>query len=599
MKKDQYKYSAAEALSGTFRAEYPEIYAEVGDEQVFNSDFVYAALEKPKDPTMGRYALPVFRFGKLLKAKPQEVAAAIAGAASQRNTDGMLEFAPAGGFINCKVSPVALIESTVKDVLENGAEYASSDVGDGKTILVEYSSPNIAKPFGVAHLRTTIIGNSLRRIFRKMGYHTLGLNYLGDWGTQFGKMIVAYQKWGSPEMLETNTIENLHALYVRFHDEAEKNPTLDDEAREMFSRLENGDPEANQLWKEFSDHSIEEFKRVYAKMGIEFDLWLSESMMNDKMIEVIDRLEKDSLTSISKGALIVDLHDDQLPPALLRKADGATLYSTRDIAGMVYRWEHYKFEQSLYVVATSQSDHFKQVFKVADMMESAENLPESERMAHRVRHVDFGWVKFGDRVMSTRKGNVIYLEDVADRASELVSKIINEKNPDLPNSDDVARMVGVGAVIFSQFSVRRQKDITFDWDQVLNFEGETGPYLQYTHARLCSLLRNYGKDPGTGFDYSLLVGEEETRVIEQLADFPDIIASAADNYEPFFIASYLIKLTAVFNTLYQRKDANGRIDKIISDNEELSKARMALVKSVQIVIAEGLRLLGIDAPEAM
>lgn len=599
MKKDQYKYSAAEALSGTFRAEYPEIYAEVGDEQVFNSDFVYAALEKPKDPTMGRYALPVFRFGKLLKAKPQEVAAAIAGAASQRNTDGMLEFAPAGGFINCKVSPVALIESTVKDVLENGAEYASSDVGDGKTILVEYSSPNIAKPFGVAHLRTTIIGNSLRRIFRKMGYHTLGLNYLGDWGTQFGKMIVAYQKWGSPEMLETNTIENLHALYVRFHDEAEKNPTLDDEAREMFSRLENGDPEANQLWKEFSDHSIEEFKRVYAKMGIEFDLWLSESMMNDKMIEVIDRLEKDGLTSISKGALIVDLHDDQLPPALLRKADGATLYSTRDIAGMVYRWEHYKFEQSLYVVATSQSDHFKQVFKVADMMESAENLPESERMAHRVRHVDFGWVKFGDRVMSTRKGNVIYLEDVADRASELVSKIINEKNPDLPNSDDVARMVGVGAVIFSQFSVRRQKDITFDWDQVLNFEGETGPYLQYTHARLCSLLRNYGKDPGTGFDYSLLVGEEETRVIEQLADFPDIIASAADNYEPFFIASYLIKLTAVFNTLYQRKDANGRIDKIISDNEELSKARMALVKSVQIVIAEGLRLLGIDAPEAM
>jgi arginyl-tRNA synthetase len=451
----------------------------------------------------------------------------------------------------------------------------------------------------VGHLRSTIIGNSLRHVYKKLGFDVVGINYLGDWGTQFGKMIVAYRIWGEEVELETDAVKQLLELYVRFHDEAKKDPGLDDEARQAFKLLEDGDPEATQLWERFKAISLAEFDRIHDILGVEFDIITGEAFLNDKMEPVIERLQNAGLTEVSKGALIVPLDDPNLPPCLLKKGDGATLYATRDLAGLVYRWETYHFHESLYVVATSQADHFKQAFKVVAMLEKAEGTSEAGRMTGRVKHIDFGWVRFAGEAMSTRRGNIIFLEDVIDRAVDLAREKILQKNPALGEIDATAHKIGVGAVIFSQFSVRRLKDVNFDWEEVLSFEGETGPYLQYTHARLCSLLRNYVTEVSGEIDVALLDNAEERRVIELLADFPETVEDAARTYDPHLIAAYLLRLAAAFNKLYQRKDDSGRIDKIISDDAPLSAARMAVVKSVQTVLGEGLRLLGIQAPEEM
>ncbi|HEX2897437.1 MAG TPA: arginine--tRNA ligase, partial [candidate division Zixibacteria bacterium] len=401
------------------------------------------------------------------------------------------------------------------------------------------------------------------------------------------------------DTLKGNTFANLLELYVRFHEEAEKNPELDDQAREAFKELEDGDNSAVELWEKFKEISQAEFDRIYKILGVEYDWVTGEAFLNDKMESAIKRLEKANLTKQSQGALIVDLSDPQLPPVLLKKADGATLYATRDIAGLLYRWEKYHFHESIYVVGVSQSDHFKQIFKVMELMEDAESLPASERMSGKTKHVEFGWVKFGEKTMSTRRGNIIILEDVIDQAVQLARDKIKEKNPDLKHIDKTARMIGVGAVIFSQISVRRHKDVNFEWNEVLNFEGETGPYLQYTHARLCSLLRNYGGKVSSVIKYELLDRTEETLVVNLVEDFPKAIEDAARNYDPVFVATHLLRLSSAFNKFYQRKDENGRIDKILSDNKELSAARIALVKAVQIVVKKGLDLLGLEAPEEM
>jgi len=589
------KNQFADLAALAFRETYPEKYAETGEQQVFSRDFVYDNLEKPKDPTLGRFAFPVFRYSKLLGEKPDN----IAGKVTQSISDGTLLIEAAGGFINVRTDFGAEAAETVRIIVDHPDRYGSSDVGAGRKVLVEYCSANIAKPFGIGHLRTTILGNSLRRIFRKLGYDAIGINYLGDWGTQFGKMIVAYQKWGKADAKRQITVTDLVDLYVRFHNEAETDTTLDDEAREAFKKLEDGEPEVTMLWERFKTISLDEFKRVFDLMGIEFDWITGEAFLNDKIEPVIERLTKAGLTRVSESALIVDLDDPQLPPCLLKKADGATLYATRDIVGLLYRWDKYRFHEALYVVASAQSDHFKQVFKVVAMLEEAEKLPVESRVAKRAKHVEFGWVKFGDKAMSTRRGNIVLLEDVIDKAVELARQKIIEKNPDLKNIDETAQMIGVGAVLFSQLSVRRQKDVNFDWDEVLNFEGETGPYLQYTHARLCSLLRNYSKPVTVDVDVSLLDKEEEHRVIELLADFPQAVLDAARNYEPNHISSHLLRLAGAFNKVYQRKLDDGRIDKIISDNEPLSATRMAVVQSVRVVLKEGLNLLGIRAPEEM
>ena len=366
-----------------------------------------------------------------------------------------------------------------------------------------------------------------------------------------------------------------------------------------FRDLEKGEPQALALWDKFRTISLREFDEVYRTLGVKFDCTKGESFFNDKMEPLVERLRKAGLTKDSRGALIVELDAPQLPPCLLKKADGATLYATRDLSGMAYRWETYRFHELLYVVGSAQAVHFKQIFKVIAMLEEAEELPESERMTGRVKHIDFGWVKFGEKTMSTRRGNIIFLDDVIDRAVSLAREKIMEKNPDLKTVDETAQLIGVGAVLFSQLSAKRQKDINFDWDEVLNFEGETGAYLQYTHARLCSLRRRYGDEIASNVDYSLLNNEEEERVVELLADFPQTVLDAAKDYESYYVSAHLLKLAAAFNKVYQRKDAGGRIDKIVSDNKELSAARIALVKAVQTVIGEGLRLLGLQAPEEM
>jgi arginyl-tRNA synthetase len=600
---DKYKDKFATAAAAAFQHVYSDAFATSGNQGQFDAEMVGSALVPPKDPAMGRFCLPVFRFAKALKQNPAQIAEAIAaeiGKLLKQDKSSGLRVEAVAGYINVKLDLVAFTGETLSAILLQGGHYGDSEVGQGRTNLVEYSSPNIAKPFGIGHLRSTIIGHSLRRIYRKLGYTTVGINYPGDWGTQFGKMIVAYTKWGDPDTLRGEAVNKLLKLYVRFHREAHDNPAFDEEAKRAFKQLEDGEPEARALWEKFKEISYGEFERIYGMLGIEFDWMYGESVLNERMEAVIQRLEKAGLTALSQGALVVNLPDTNLPPLLLRKSDGATLYATRDLAGMIYRWEKYcGFNESLYVVNVAQSDHFRQCFKVVEMLEEAEHVPPAERMSGRMTHVDFGWVRFDGRMMSTREGNTVLLEDVISEATRLSSEIMRKKNPDLDQPDRIAHMVGVGAVIFSQQSMRRQRDIDFRWNEVLNFDGETGPYLQYTHARLCSVLRKYGAEVTSDADYGLLDHPEEQRVVELLADFPQVIVDAGEQYEPYFISSHLLKIASAFNKVYQRKDDGGRIDKIVSGNQALTQARVALVKAAQTVIGEGLYLLGIQAPEAM
>ncbi len=600
---DRYKEQFAACAAEAFRAVYAEKYIATGGQQVFDASFVLDGLETPKDPKMGRFALPVFKYAKLLGDPPPAIVSKVSQEINHRlqssTPPSAVRCVGVGPFLNATIEGTSLVRDVLVPVLREKSAYGDASIGQAKVVLIEYSSPNIAKPFGVGHLRSTVIGNSLRKIFRKLGYQVTGINYPGDWGTQFGKMIVAYQKWGSAETMIGNVVGNLVELYVRFHAEAEKDPSLDDAARAAFKDLETGVPEAVRLWEEFKRISNEEFDRIYNILGVEFDLVYGESFLNDKMDAVIARLEKLGLTSTSRGALIVELDDPNLPPALLKKQDGATLYLTRDLTGAYYRWDKYRYDCSIYVVGAGQADHFKQMIKVMALVENKEGVPDSERISSRITHIEFGWIRFGEQTMSTRRGNVVLLEDVLNEAVSRAKDRIVEKNPELPNIDTTAQLIGVGAVIFSQLAVRRQRDVNFVWEDVLNFDGETGPYLQYTHARLSSLIRNYGKPIATEFDPSHLDLEEELRVVELLSDFGKVLEDCADHCEPCFLSGYLLDLAAAFNKVYQRKDQDGRIDKIISDDAALSASRMALVAGVRTVIAEGLRLLGLQAPEEM
>jgi arginyl-tRNA synthetase len=431
----------------------------------------------------------------------------------------------------------------------------------------------------------------LYHLYEKLGYDCIGVNHLGDWGTQFGKMILAYVKWGTEEELKKDPVKYLYSLYVRFHREEKEDSSLSTEARAWFKKLEDGDEKAISYWKLFKDHSLEEFKRIYEILGIRFDHYTGESFYNDKMDAAIERLEAAGLTKESQGALIVDLEEYGMTPCLLRKADGATLYSTRDLAGMFYRYETFNFDRALYVVGSAQREHFKQVFKVIELL--------GEEFADRLVHVEFGWIKFDDKAMKSREGTVIFLEDVIDTATEKAVGIIKEKNPDLPNLEKTARTIGLGAIIFADLGVKRHKDVNFIWEEVLSFEGETGPYLQYTHARLSALMRKYGKEITSDVDFELFDSPEEKALLMHLYRFGGVVQLAADQYEPNFIAEYLLELAAIFNRFYQRKDADGRLIKIISDQEQETRARMLLVSGVRTVLKEGLRLLGIQAPEEM
>ncbi len=549
-------------------------------------DLSTAELEKiieiPPEEKLGDYAFPCFVLSKRLRKPPDKIATELSPKLKPREL--IDEIYSVGPYINFKVNKLKRAQEVLTRIFEQRESYGGDESGKGKTIVIDYSSPNIAKPFGVGHLRSTVIGSAISNIYKTLGYKCVGINHLGDWGTQFGKLIVAFQKWGDERKLKSDPVTTLYDLYVEFHKEAEKNQDLDEEARIWFRKLESGEREATKLWKRFRDYSMGEFKRIYKMLGIEFDTFTGESFYNRFMDSTIEKLKAAGLTQKSQDALIVNLEKYNLPACLLRKKDEATLYATRDITAAIYRYDTYHFHKLLYVVGSAQKLHFQQVFKVLELM----GYPWAKDLVH----VDFGWILFKEKVMSTRRGTIVLLEDVLNRSVDLALKIIQEKNPDLENKEKVAFDVGIGAVIFADLSTRRQKDVNFDWKEVLNFEGQSGPYIQYTHARLCSLMRKYGKPAGKDVDFNLLITEEENLIAKRLLDYPRQIKLAAESYEPSIICSYLLDLCSIFNRFYQK-------ERILTSDKISTQARILLVKGVQTVVKNGLTILGIKAPEGM
>ncbi|MGI6527002.1 MAG: arginine--tRNA ligase [Caldicoprobacterales bacterium] len=548
-----------------------------------DSQQIYEMLEVPPNPEMGDLALPCFKLSRILRKSPVQIAEELAAVIPQDEQIERIE--SVSGYLNFFLNRSLYIREVLAYALKTGESYGSSDKGKGKTIVIDYSSPNIAKPFHVGHLRSTSIGNSLYRIFEFTGYRCVGINYLGDWGTQFGKLITAYKHWGSEEAVKEGMIKELVALYVRFHQEAEEDPSLEDEARQWFVRLEQGDEEARRLWQWFIDISMEEYQKVYKLLDVTFDSYKGESFYNDKMQPVIQELKDKKLLKESQGAMIVDLEEEDLPPCLILKSDGSTLYATRDITAAIYRKNTYDFEKCIYVTGVSQSLHFKQWFKVIEKM--------GYDWHRDLYHVPFGTVSIGGEKLATRTGKVVLLEEILSKAIEKTLETIEEKNPNLENKLEVAQQMGVGAVIFSDLFSNRIKDVSFSWDEILNFDGETGPYVQYTHARACSVLRK-AEESGimvqADFDSSLLSSREEYQLVKTLADFSDKVLQALENLEPSVLTRYLVDAAQDFNRFYHEHS-------ILVEDQALRNARLALVRVVKTTLSTGLRLIGLHAPE--
>ncbi len=548
------------------------------------SETLTRLIEVPPDPDLGDYALPCFSLAKTLRKAPNRIAEELAG---QLNVGGRISEARAvGPYVNFFVRPASFVQAVLSKVLAEGRDYGRADVGKEKRVVIDFSHPNVAKPFGIHHLRSTVIGNALRNIFRVLGYEVIGINHLGDWGTQFAKLIAAWKRWGKGELTEgVINVEMLLDLYVRVHEEIEDDPAVEEEARNWLRRLEDGDPETRRMWQVCVNVSLKEFERIYDMLGITFESVAGESFYQDKIPETLKRLEARGLTQISEGATIVDLQAWDMPPFMALRSDDATLYATRDLAAAEYRWETYRFDRMLYVVDLAQSLYFKQLFKVLELM--------GHKWDDRCVHVLFGRLRFKDRTMSTRRGQIVFLEDVLNKAVDLTRAIIDEKNPNLPDKEQVAREVGIGAVIFADLDSRRARDVVFDWEEVLNFNGETGPYVQYTHARYSSVLRNSGRAlPPSDVDFSLLTEPETLAVVKCLEQFPARIERAAETYEPSIIATYLIDLCTVANRFYNTR-------RVILEDAPLTSARVALVYAITTVLAAGLDLLGMKAPKQM
>ncbi len=547
-----------------------------------SADELLPLIEIPADTSMGDYAFPCFKLAKELRKAPQMIAADISEKLEKPSFIAGVQVV--GAYINFYLNKQRYIEGVLSDIHNQRDGYGRSSLGAGKTVCIDYSSINIAKPFHIGHLSTTVIGNALYRIYGYLGYKPVGINHLGDWGTQFGKLIAAYKKWGSKQDIEKNAITAMLELYVRFHDEAEKNDSLNDEGRAWFKKIEDGDAEALEIFNWFKELTLKEVSVIYDMLGVKFDSYAGESFYNDKMQPVIDELKEKNLLEFSDGAFVVRL-GDEMPPCVILKSDGATLYSTRDLAAAFYRKKTYNFDKCLYVVAYQQNLHFKQWFKVVEMMgyEWAKNL----------EHVAFGMVSLEDGTLSTRKGKVVFLQDVLNQAIEKTLSIIEEKSPNLENKQDVAKTVGVGAVVFDTLSSARIKDITFSFDRVLNFDGETGPYVQYTHARCASLLRRAEFDwTAADKDYSALNNEEAFAAAKLLFSFPDTVQRACEKNEPYLITRHTIELSKAMNRFYYEH-------RIIDDDTAKSAARLELAACVKQVIKAGLWLIGVDAPERM
>ena len=545
-----------------------------------SADEIAGLLELPPDSAMGDYAFPCFKLARSLRKAPPMIAGELVKVI---NADFLSRVEAVGGYLNFFIDKALYASSVIGEVLDKGEKYGSSDMGEGKTICIDYSSINIAKRFHIGHLSTTALGNALYKIYSFLGYKCVGINHLGDWGTQFGKMIAAYKHWGSREMVEQGGVQALSDLYVKFHAEAEKDPSLDDEGRAWFKKIETGDEEAISIWQWFKDLTLKDANRVYDMLGVKFDSYAGEAFYMDKMGPVIEELREKKLLKESDGAYVVDLEEYGMPPCLIIKSDGATLYTTRDLAAAFYRKKTYDFTKCLYVVAYQQSLHFRQLFKVIELM--------GHEWAKDMEHVEFGMVSYEGQALSTRHGHVIYLEDLLNRSIEKARAIIDEKSPNLDDKDGVARKVGIGAVVFFALSAGRIKDIDFWWDRALNFEGETGPYVQYTYARCCSVL---GKAPANlpDADYSTLDDAEAQDIVRLLEQFPKLVKEAAQRNEPSLITRYTVDLAQAYNKFYYEH-------RILDCEPATSAARIAITKAVRNVIGTGLTLIGVEPTEKM
>ena len=536
-------------------------------------------LEQPKSSDLGDIAFPAFSLAKVERKAPQAIAADIAEKIDPSHFEKVVATGP---YVNFFLNKAKISDQVIKEVIKEGADYGQQNEGNGGNITIDLSSPNIAKPFSVGHLRSTVIGDALSNIFRKMGYNTIKINHLGDWGKQFGLLMVAYKKWGNKEAVEANPIDELLQLYVRINAEIENDPALDDEGRLWFKKLEDGDPEATELWQWFRDESLVEFNRIYELLGVEFDSLNGEAFYNDKMDEAVKILEDKGLLKESKGASIVDLDDVNLPPAMIKKSDGATLYITRDIATAMYRARTYNFVKNVYVVGQEQSNHFRQLKAVLKKM----GFDWSDDMIH----VDFGLVTKNRQKLSTRKGNIILLEPTLQEAISRAKAQIEEKNPNLENKEAVAHAVGVGAVKFYDLKTDRRNGYDFDLEAMVSFEGETGPYVQYAYARIQSILRKADFKPSLDANYNLN-DAESWEIIKLLQDFARVVKRAADNFEPSLIAKYAISLAQAFNKYYAHT-------RILDETPERD-SRLALSYTTAVVLKEALRMLGVEAPEKM
>lgn len=542
---------------------------------------VIGMLEYPPNADMGDLALPCFKLAKSLRKSPAQIAEELAASLAKLNE--IEEAAPSGGFLNIRLAKGAFAEHVVTKSINDVHGLFSSERGKGRTAVVDYSAPNIAKPFGVGHLRSTIIGQSIVRMMREDGFHVEGLNHLGDWGTQFGKNIAAYMRWGDEEKVRANPIRELFKLYVRFHEEAEKDPALEDEGRYWFKQLEEGNEEAIRLWKWFIEESLKAFKETYQLLGVEFDHYLGESFYTDKMDAVVNELREKGLLVEDDGAEVVDLSEYGMPPCLILKSDGTSIYPTRDLASAEYRHRVLGADTLVYVVGAEQKLHFQQVFKVLELM--------GRDYAKNCTHVAFGLMKFNGERLSTRRGHVVYLEDVLTKAIEEAAKIIEDKNPNLANKQEVARSVGVGAVIFNDLKTYRIHEVDFRYEDVLNFDGETGPYVQYTHARACSVLRK-AETRETAWPAGYVPNEIEWGLIVQLSQADETLERAVDEYDPSVMARFILQVCHAFNRFYHNNP-------ILQSDEPTRSARLALTDATRKVLAKALYLIGLDAPEEM
>ncbi len=561
---------------------------ESGLESVFGSAALDASsiamsLEVPPDAALGDYAFPCFRLAKALRKAPPAIADQLAGAVG---APFLSKVESVKGYLNFYIDRSVYAREVLSLASARGEAYGGGAEGGGRTVCIDYSSINIAKRFHIGHLSTTMIGSSLTRLYRFRGYRPVGINHLGDWGTQFGKMVCAYKKWGDRAAVEAGGVDEMVRLYVQFDRESENDPQLQDEGRAWFKKIEDGDPEALAIFNWFKEVTLKDAQKVYELLGVSFDSYAGESFYNDKMDRVIEELRAKNLLTESDGAWIVNLEEYAMPPCLILKKDGATLYATRDLAAALYRKDTYDFDRSLYVVAYQQDLHFRQIFKVLELM--------GYEWAKKMEHVAFGMVSYEGQTLSTRKGHVVYLEDLLKNAVAKARAIVDEKSPNLPDKDAVARQVGVGAVVFFDLYNNRIKDIDFWWDRALNFEGETGPYVQYTHARCCSVLRKAQEadlNPAEP-DFNALSDPEAQEVVRLIEQFPSVVTAAIDRSEPSQVTRFAVDLAQAYNKFYFER-------RILDDDPGARAARLLLTAVTRDVVKTALYLIGIESPERM